>query len=299
MLSSRWCNGLLIGFSLLANSNAFAPVAFTSNQKVSLTKHFSTAGGATALPEGLVKTVSKEGRGTPARRGDVATVKYSCYLPDYVTKIPFAKSDLQKVVVGDGTMVDGWEMAIKTMKEGERATIRIENPELGYGSEGIASLVPPDSPIEIDIEVLEVAAPLDNIDFDALGMADPIKPRTASRIQEAYEDRLAAKSLEPEKEGLEAWIEKAKNFYFFGFFEGETGEKAPWYLRPSITFPIAFVVVGAAFAVTLGGGGITERGAPSTDELDEIIVSSTAILSNPTTVLALALTAFSPDTPLL
>ena len=46
-----------------------------------------------------------------------------------------------------------------------------------------------------------------------------------------------------EKEGLEGWIEKAKSFYFFGFFEGETGEQAPWILRPSITFPIAFAVV--------------------------------------------------------
>ena len=28
-----------------------------------------------------------------------------------------------------------------------------------------------------------------------------------------------------EKEGLEGLIEKAKDFYFFGFFDGETGER--------------------------------------------------------------------------
>lgn len=76
-----------------------------------------------------------------------------------------------------------------------------------------------------------------------------------------------------QKEGLEGLIAKFKTFYFFGFFEGETGQQAPWYLRPSITFPIAFAVVGAAFWVAYAGGGITERGAQVKDELDEYIVS--------------------------
>lgn len=83
------------------------------------------------------------------------------------------------------------------------------------------------------------------------------------------------KALEgPEKEGFEGFLEKAKNFYFFGFFEGETGEQAPWILRPSITFPIAFLIVGAAFYVSIISGAISERGASVTDELDEVILSS-------------------------
>lgn len=76
-----------------------------------------------------------------------------------------------------------------------------------------------------------------------------------------------------EKEGLEGWIEKAKSFYFFGFFEGETGEQAPWILRPSITFPIAFAVVGAGFYATFALGGISERGAQIKDELDDIVLT--------------------------
>ena len=98
--------------------------------------------------------------------------------------------------------------------------------------------------------------------------------RTASEIQAAYEERQALRALDgPELEGLEGFIEKAKNFYFFGFFEGETGEAAPWILRPSITFPIAFAIVGAAFYVSVLSGAISERGASVTDELDEVILS--------------------------
>lgn len=76
-----------------------------------------------------------------------------------------------------------------------------------------------------------------------------------------------------EKEGLEGLIDKVKNSYFFGFFEGETGQQAPWFLRPSITFPIAFAIVGAAFYVAFAFGGIKERGSQVTDELDDIVLS--------------------------
>ena len=92
-----------------------------------------------------------------------------------------------------------------------------------------------------------------------------------------------------EKEGLEGWIEKAKGFYFFGFFEGETGEQAPWILRPSITFPIAFALVGLGFYVTFAVGGISERGAQITDELDDIVLSWN-VVKETVTVIAFALT---------
>jgi hypothetical protein len=79
---------------------------------------------------------------------------------------------------------------------------------------------------------------------------------------------------------LEAWIFKVKNYYFFGLFEGETGQQAPWFLRPSITFPIAFLVVAATFFISYSTGAIRERGAPVTDELDEIILSMSALSSS-------------------
>lgn len=82
----------------------------------------------------------------------------------------------------------------------------------------------------------------------------------------------------PKKEGLEGWIETARNYYFFGFFEGETGQQAPWLLRPSITFPIIFAIVGFAFYVSYSTGAISERGIPATDELDEIVLTTTTLM---------------------
>lgn len=89
---------------------------------------------------------------------------------------------------------------------------------------------------------------------------------------------MAEKALEPpKKEGLEGLLEDAKSWYFFGLFEGETGQEAPWYLKPSITFPLAFLIVGAAFYICVIAGAITERGAQRTDELDEVILSLNSV----------------------
>lgn len=175
------------------------------------------------------------------------------------------------------------------MREGERATVHISNPDFAYGAEGVPPFVPPNSEIEIDLEVLSVedSVGLGASGSDAAGldgiMDGPVnRPRTPGAIAAAYEQRMRDKALNepPEREGLEGWIDKIKGSYFFGLFEGETGQEAPWYLKPSITFPIAFLVVGAAFAASLLGGAISERGMPSTDELDEIIISSTMIQSS-------------------
>mmetsp|Transcript_9101 Transcript_9101/g.13996 ORF Transcript_9101/g.13996 Transcript_9101/m.13996 type:complete len:288 (-) Transcript_9101:126-989(-) len=255
-------------------TNVVAGFTLSSIHKKADSKLFSSS--SLNLPEGLLKTISKEGNGDFVKIGDVATVKYSCYLPE---SPPFARSDRQKVTIGSGEMIEGWEYAIKTMKIGERAVVRISDPSLGYGQSGVPPVVPPDAEIEIDLEILDAAARKDinlDIDFDTLAIGDPSTPRTAESISAAYDQLMEKKALEPKKEGLEGIIETVKGWYFFGFFEGETGEEAPWYLKPSITFPIAFAVVGAAFYISFVGGAITERGVQTTDELDEIILSMQA-----------------------
>lgn len=254
---------------LLIDGKSVAAFAPASKRHSAAT--FIASAATTELSDGgILKTISKPGTGPPLKLGDVASVKYSCYLPNDESKAPFAKSNFQKVSVGDGSMIDGWEKALRTMSVGERAIVRITNPELGYGEIGVPPFIPANAELELDLEVLDAQPPLDAMDFDTLAMT--ATPRTAGSIAAAYEERQLQK--EPEKEGFEGWLEKVRNFYFFGFFEGETGQQAPWFLRPSITFPLAFLVVGAAFYVSYIGGAISERGAQVTDELDDFILSN-------------------------
>lgn len=278
----------------IALSQAFAPCR-TTKTTTTISNTIDTAGPLSTRPtliknmhttrlfsaaipqqEGqLLKTIAQEGSGPTLKLGDIATVKYSCYVVN--EKTPFARSSKQKLAIGDGSMIPGWDQALRQMRVGERSIVRVP-PSLGYGEKGIPGLVPANAQLELDVQVLDAQAANTNIDFDSLANADNT-PRTAADIQAAYEARQAAKANVPKKEGLEAWIDKAKNFYFYGLFEGETGERPPWFLRPSITFPLAFLIVGAAFYVSLASGAISERGAQVTDELDEIILSSNQIMS--------------------
>ena len=184
-------------------------------------------------------------------------------------------------------MVPGWDAALRTMSEGERAVVRVVDPSLGFDDRArsalsaLAGIGERLGEMEFDIEVRSVqpasrAADIFDMDFDAMALADTT-PKTAQEIAEAYQVRMANKA--PEKEGLEGWIDTVQNWYFFGFFEGETGEEAPWYLRPSITFPLAFAVVGAAFYASLLSGAISEKGAQSIDELDEVKIFAPALVS--------------------
>jgi hypothetical protein len=82
--------------------------------------------------------------------------------------------------VGGGDMIDGWEAAIKTMRIGERAVVRINDPNLGYGAAGFAPIIPPNAEIELDLEILDAKA-RSSIDFDTLAIGDPDTPVRSKR----------------------------------------------------------------------------------------------------------------------
>lgn len=165
---------LLIAMSfVLPATIAFAPRSpqLWSTSSTTATTTTVSLNAASTLPEGLLKTISKPGSGPLLRRGDVATVKYSVYLPN---QPPFSRAASQKVVVSDANMIAGWESVISTMMVGERAIVRIPST-MAYGSAGVPPLIPPNADVELDLEILDSAAPV-QMDFDALGYAEPNTP---------------------------------------------------------------------------------------------------------------------------
>ena len=138
----------------------------------------STASATPVVVEedGMIKTITKPGTGQVAKLGDIATIKYSCYLPnDDDQTIPFARSSSsskEKMVIGSGDMIVGWDKALRTMQVGERSIIRITDPALGYGEVGVPPFIPPNSSLEFDIELIDCQPVTANIDFDSLATAD-------------------------------------------------------------------------------------------------------------------------------
>jgi hypothetical protein len=107
-------------------------------------------------------------------------------------------------------------------------------------------------------------------------MDDLMRPdiaRSPAEIAAAYERRVAErKASEPaggagqQEQGVLGYmLERMRTAYIFGLFDSQTGEKAPWYLNPLITFPSMFGFVGfglwlanLAGAIKLGVPGETE-----------------------------------------
>lgn len=296
------CATSISAFSIPNNK---ASTQFSTSKSPSSTTSSTALFSTIELADGVTKTINQQGNGIPLKFGDIAIVKYTCSAINNDDKTTFAKSNQQKVVVGDGVMIPGWEVALSTMTPGESSTIRItDSVNYGYGPNGVPPIIPGNAVLEMDMEIVGredaptmgtagAAMAMMNSSGGSgtqgflgggsgdMGMLDPSKPRTPEAIAAAYKARQqvaaqAAANVET-KEGLEGLIEKAKSFYFFGLFEGETGQQAPWFLRPSITFPLAFAFVGLGFYITFAFGGITERGSQVTDELDDIILSMNGI----------------------
>lgn len=108
--------------------------------------------------EGIVTTDSglqyeeiECGEGDAADRGDTVTVKYRGTLEDG-TEFDSGTYPFQ---IGTGSVIAGWEEGIQGMKVGGKRKLIIP-PELAYGSQGRPPVIPPDSTLIFEVELLEI-----------------------------------------------------------------------------------------------------------------------------------------------
>ena len=68
---------------------------------------------------------------------------------------------------------------------------------------------------------------------------------------------------------MQIYLNRLKNISFgFGgsnFFASQSGEKAPWYLNPNITFPSMIAILLGAFIVVVFSGSVREKGESKMD----------------------------------
>jgi peptidylprolyl isomerase len=81
--------------------------------------------------------------------------------------------------VGGGQVFPGWEEALLLMKQGEKAKLIIPY-QLAFGEQGRPPLVPAKTDLILDVEILEVKAPVLPVAYNIAGLT-PVK--TASGLQ--------------------------------------------------------------------------------------------------------------------
>ena len=96
------------------------------------------------------------GSGKKAERGKKLTVHYVGKLLDgTVFDSTYDKERTFSFVLGQGRVIQGWEIGIEGMREGGKRRLTIP-PKLGYGESGIRGMIPPNATIVFEIELVKV-----------------------------------------------------------------------------------------------------------------------------------------------
>jgi FKBP-type peptidyl-prolyl cis-trans isomerase FkpA len=110
-------------------------------------------------PSGLQYEDTNVGGGAEAKRGQHVHVHYTGWL--YNNGQQGAKFDSSvdrnepfAFALGAGMVIKGWDEGVAGMKMGGRRTLIIP-PQLGYGARGAGALIPPNSTLKFDVELLD------------------------------------------------------------------------------------------------------------------------------------------------
>jgi FKBP-type peptidyl-prolyl cis-trans isomerase FkpA len=96
------------------------------------------------------------GTGPSPTPGQTAVVHYTGWLTD--GKKFDSSHDRNKPFefpVGRGRVIKGWDEGVATMKVGGKRKLWIP-PELGYGARGFGKVIPPNSDLIFEVELLEI-----------------------------------------------------------------------------------------------------------------------------------------------
>ena len=148
-------------FILMSTITALAASTFTSCTKCGSETPATSSGHATSTPtktdiaELKVETL-KAGSGTAATSGKKVTVHYTGKLTDGRV---FDSSETRQApftfILGAGQVIPGWDKGVEGMKIGERRRLSIP-AGLAYGEKGAGSVIPPNSPLIFEVELLNV-----------------------------------------------------------------------------------------------------------------------------------------------
>jgi peptidylprolyl isomerase len=106
-------------------------------------------------PSGLKYTDLKLGQGETADTGKVLEVHYSGWLESGVKFDSSIEDRPFTFRLGAGDAIKGWDEGLMGMKVGGKRRLVIP-PELGFGKQGVGSVVPPNAVLVYEFELLAV-----------------------------------------------------------------------------------------------------------------------------------------------
>jgi FKBP-type peptidyl-prolyl cis-trans isomerase FkpA len=115
----------------------------------------------TTTKSGLKYTDLKDGTGDVAMKGNTVSVHYTGWFYSNDKRGAKFDSSLDRNVpfefkLGARMVIPGWDEGVEGMKVGGKRELIIP-PDLGYGPRGMPGIIPPNSTLDFEIELLKVA----------------------------------------------------------------------------------------------------------------------------------------------
>lgn len=110
----------------------------------------------TVMENGLKYYDIVEGEGETPEAGQTVVVHYTGWLEDgSVFDSSIQRGQPFAFVLGEGKVIEGWELGLETMKVGGKRQLVIP-PELGYGEQGAGNIIPPNATLTFEVELVEI-----------------------------------------------------------------------------------------------------------------------------------------------
>jgi peptidylprolyl isomerase len=145
--------GALSALALIAAPGIFAGTGLTAALA-------QGAGKPVTTPSGLQIIDSKVGTGASPKAGQTCVMHYTGWLYENGAKGKKFDSSVDRgepfeFPIGRGQVIAGWDEGVASMKVGGKRTLIIP-PALGYGARGAGGVIPPNSTLIFDVELLGV-----------------------------------------------------------------------------------------------------------------------------------------------
>jgi len=132
----------------------FLAVSFLTTNAFS--KEEKMSGDIQETPSGLKYIVIEPGEGDKPEKGKKVKVHYTGKLEDGSVFDSSIKRGVPiEFTLGVGQVIKGWDEGIADMKVGEKRQLIIP-PDLGYGPNGHPPVIPPNSTLIFDVELVEI-----------------------------------------------------------------------------------------------------------------------------------------------
>lgn len=105
---------------------------------------------------GVEKTVLTPGSGRKPKQGEMVIAHYVGRFPDSGKEFDNSRTRDKPLtfIIGIGSVIKAWDEGIMDMQLGEVAVLKVTS-DYGYGAEGLPPMVPPNSDLEFEVELLQ------------------------------------------------------------------------------------------------------------------------------------------------